>query len=86
MPEISRFFGIIIAMYFDDHGPAHFYVRYGQQKALFDIEKLVLLHGELSPRVLSLTNEWAKLHQQELLEDWELAKKHAPLKKISPLE
>jgi hypothetical protein len=86
MPEISRFFGIIIAMYYDDHGPAHFHVRYGRQKALFDIEKLAPLEGELSPRTLSLVNEWAGLHQQELFEDWEPAKKHAPLKKIPPLE
>ncbi len=86
MPEISRFFGIIISMYYHDHSPAHFHVRYGQQKALYDIENLTLLEGELSPRVLSMVNEWAELHQQELIEDWELAEKHAPLKKIAPLE
>lgn len=56
------------------------------KRALFDIRKLVLLESELSPRVLGLVNEWAELHQQELFEDWELAKKHAPLKKIQPLE
>ena len=86
MPEISRFFGKIIAMYYNDHGPAHYHVRYGQQKALFGIDKLNLLEGELSPKVLGMVKEWAALHQQELTEDWELAKKHAPLKKITPLE
>ncbi|PIQ95565.1 MAG: transcriptional regulator [Nitrospinae bacterium CG11_big_fil_rev_8_21_14_0_20_56_8] len=86
MPEISRFFGIIIAMYFDDHSPPHFHIRFGHQKAIFDIEKMALLEGELSPRALGLVTEWAILHQRELLEDWELAQRHAPLKKIPPLE
>jgi hypothetical protein len=57
MPEISRFFCIIIAMYYNDHGPAHFHVRYGQQKALFGIDKLNLLEGELSPKVLGMVKE-----------------------------
>ena len=52
MPEISRFFGIIITMNYNDHPPAHFHVRYGDQKALIDIERLALLEGHLTARPL----------------------------------
>jgi hypothetical protein len=86
MPEISRFFGIIIAMFYNDHSPPHFHVRYGEQKAIVAISSLSLLRGELSPRVFGMVVEWASLHQTELLENWELARQHAPLRKIAPLE
>ena len=86
MPEISRFFGIVIAMFYNDHAPAHFHVRYGNQKAVFGIESLRLLEGRLSPRVLGLVTEWATMHQQELREDWNLARTNAPLRGIEPLE
>ncbi len=86
MPEISRFFGIIIAMYYGDHQPPHFHVRYGDDKAIVSIESLSLLEGRLSPRTLGLVTEWAARHQTELREDWNLARQQAPLKKIQPLE
>ncbi len=86
MPEISRFFGIIIAMFYDDHEPPHFHVRYGEQRAIVDIETLELLEGRLSPRTLGLVKEWARFQKPDLLEDWNLARQHAPLKKIPPLE
>jgi len=86
MPEISRFFGIVIAMFYNDHAPAHFHVRYGNQKAVFGIESLRLMEGKLSPRVLGLVTEWATMHQQELREDWNLARTNAPLRSIEPLE
>jgi hypothetical protein len=86
MPEISRFFGIIIAMYYSDHAPPHFHVRYAGQKALVGIETLAVLEGSLSPRVLGLVVEWAALHRQDLLGNWELARRQAPLKGIDPLE
>lgn len=86
MPEISRFFGMIIAMYYDDHTPPHFHVRYGEQKAIIAIEMLSLLAGKLPPKALGLVTEWAALHQQELRDNWALARKHAPLKPIAPLE
>ncbi len=86
MPEISRFFGIIIAMFYDDHAPPHFHVRYGEQKAIIAIDTLTILRGQLAPRVRGLVMEWAALHKEELLEDWTLAKNQAPLKKIQPLE
>jgi hypothetical protein len=86
MPEISRFFGIIISLFYNDHQPPHFHVRYGGQKAIIAIEMLVMLRGNLSPRVLGLVVEWASLHQSELRDNWELAREHKPLKKIEPLE
>jgi hypothetical protein len=86
MPEISRFFGIIISMYYNDHSPPHFHVRYGQQKAIIAIQTLSGLEGQLLPRVLGLVIEWAALHQTELLENWTLARQNSPLQKILPLE
>ena len=85
MPEISRFFGIIVAMFYNDHTPAHFHARYGGERAIFSIESLMVLEGKLSPRVLGLVMEWAALHQGELMEDWNLARAQAPLKPIEPL-
>ncbi|MFA7236777.1 MAG: DUF4160 domain-containing protein [Phycisphaeraceae bacterium] len=86
MPEISRFLGIIIAMFYNDHAPPHFHVRYGEQKATVSIESLSILEGQLSPRVMGLVVEWAALHRKELQEDWELARRRVPLQKIQPLE
>ena len=86
MPEVSRFLGMIIAMFYDDHGPPHFHVRYGDQKAIIAIEGLALLQGRLSPRARGLVTEWAALHRPELLENWELARRRAPLRRIQPLE
>jgi len=64
MPEISRFFGIVIQMYYGDHDPPHFHVRYSGQKALIAIETLEVLRGQLPPRALSLVREWAALHTE----------------------
>jgi hypothetical protein len=86
MPEISRFFGIVIAMNYGDHAPAHLHVRYGDQKSLIGIEVLTLLRGHLSPRVLGLVVEWAAQHRAELAENWDLAVRQQPLKAILPLE
>jgi hypothetical protein len=86
MPEISRFFGIVVQMYYADHEPPHFHVRYSGQKALIAIETLSLLAGRLSPRALGLVTEWAALHREELMEDWTLARAEAELKPIDPLD
>ena len=86
MPEISRFLGIVIAMYFNEHNPPHFHARYGSEKAEIAIDGFAVLAGHLPPRVLGLVMEWAALHRQELMDDWELARQNATLKKISPLE
>jgi Domain of unknown function (DUF4160) len=69
MPEISCFLGIVITMYYNDHPPPHFHVRYNQQKAIIDLKNLSILEGKLSPKVLGLVIEWAALHQTELLEN-----------------
>ena len=86
MPEISRFFGIIIAVFYDDHNPPHFHARYAGAKVSIEIETLGILEGEISPRALGLITEWAVLHKQELIKDWNLAKSNQPPLKIKPLE
>jgi hypothetical protein len=86
MPEISRFFGVVIAMYYNDHAPPHFHARYGGQKALISIDKPTILEGGLAPRVLGLVVEWAAMHRMELTENWERSRRDAPLEKIAPLE
>ncbi len=85
MPEISRFLGIIITMVYDDHNPPHFHAKYGAFFASIDIEKLTISAGSLPPRVLGLVLEWATIHNEDLLADWQLMVKNLPLKKIEPL-
>ena len=85
-PEISRFFGIVIKMLFDDHNPPHFHAEYGSDLALIDIRSLAVFSGRLPPRVTGLVIEWATLHQQELLADWDRARAREELQKIPPLE
>lgn len=86
MPEISRFFGIIIAMFYDAHNPPYFHVRHNVHKAEIAIQTLVLLAGRLPPRVMGLVMVWATIHQDELMADWLLARQQAELKRIAPLE
>lgn len=86
MPEISRFLGIIIAMYYQEHNPPHFHVRYNDYKAAISIKDLALLEGKLPPKVLGLVIEWASQYQDELLEDWSLAQQLQALKPVAPLE
>lgn len=86
MPEISRFYEIIIAMFFDDHNPPHFHARYGSEKVAIEIETLRILEGYISPRALGLVVEWASQHKNELLENWELVKSNHTPKKIIPLK
>ena len=85
MPEISRFLGIVIAIYWKDHGVPHFHAKYGNHRASFAILDLVLLEGSLPPRVAALVSEWALLHRDALLEDWNLAMANRPLKPVAPL-
>jgi hypothetical protein len=86
VPEISRFFGIIVFMNYNDHPPPHFHVRYAEQRAIVAIESPAVLEGKLSPRALGLVMEWAAAHREELLEDWNLARQQQPLRRIAPLE
>jgi hypothetical protein len=85
MPEICRFYGIIIAMFYNEHNPPHFHARYGSQKVVIDIRSLSVLEGKLPARALGMVVEWASQHQAELLEDWELARAEQTPKKIQPL-
>ena len=86
MPEISRFFGIIIRMYFNDHVPPHFHADYGEHSIEITIETLEVLKGKLPNRVLGLVLEWASLHRDELRSDWERARNGETLEPIQPLE
>lgn len=86
MPLISRFFGILIYMYFDDHAPPHFHAEYGEYEELIEIMTLNVYRGRLPRRVHNLVLEWADLHRQELMENWLAARKNQELKQISPLE
>ncbi len=86
MPEISRFFGIIIRMYYNEHVPPHFHAQYGENQAEISIETLEVIEGKLPNRVLGLVLEWAAIHRAELRADWERARKEEPLEPIQPLE
>jgi len=86
MPEICRFYGIIIKMFFDDHYPPHFHAIYGEYEALIDIGALAVISGKLPPRAFGLVMEWAAIHQSELVDFWERAKNLEPIGKIEPLK
>ena len=85
MPEISRFFGIVIRMHFDDHRPPHFHAQYGEFEIEVAIGSLEVIEGKLPSRALGLAIEWAAQHKEELAEDWELASNRQRLRKIAPL-
>jgi hypothetical protein len=86
VPTISRFYGILIQMYFDDHSPPHFHVIYGDYKAVIGIYDFGVLEGDLPPRALGLVMEWARIHKDALLEDWDRARRMESLFPIKPLE
>lgn len=85
MPEISRFLGIVIAMYYKEHQPPHFHAKYGTQIGVFSITDLRLIEGHLPQRIISVVLEWAFEHRDELMQDWELARAGKPLREIPPL-
>jgi len=86
MPQISRFFGIIISMFYDEHNPPHFHATYGEFSAEIGINDLNVLVGKLPSRVLGLVIEWASMHQPELLENWSRIENGQSIEKIAPLE
>lgn len=86
MPAVSRFFGIVVAMFYDDHIPPHFHVRYAEHSAKVAIDTLEITEGRLPRRVLSLVLEWAATHRDELRTNWQLARAGLPLNPIEPLE
>ena len=72
MPVIARFYGVIIKMYFSqsEHGVPHFHAIYGEYNAVFDIQTLEMLEGDLPVRAQRLVREWGTQYQQELLRMW----------------
>ena len=86
MPEISRFFGIIIRMYFDDHPPPHFHAVYGKYEVQIGINPIAILRGRLPRRAESMAIEWAAIHQRELIENWQRLSSDQSPQKIEPLE
>ena len=85
MPELSRFLGLVIAMYYRDHGPAHFHAVYGEFEVTVEIET-GKVNGQFPKRASALVREWNALHKAELLANWERARRKEPLTPIEPLE
>jgi len=85
MPEISRFLGIVIYMYFNEHNPPHFHAEYNEFRASISINNLGLIEGKLPSKVMSLMVEWAQDHQEELQENWNSIKETGNYHKIDPL-
>ena len=84
MPTISAFYGLIIQMYFREHAPPHFHVKYGDYKAVVDIRRLQLTDGQLPRRAANLVLDWAELHQQELLKKTEIYASPCKTPNLSP--
>ena len=85
MPRISAFYGIVIAMYFDDHPPPHFHARYGEHEAQIEILTARVLNGHLPRSALRLVQEWCELYRSELIADRERAERAEPLAGVEPL-
>lgn len=85
MPIISRFFGIMIFMYWRDHSPPHFHARYQDDEVVIEIGSGQVT-GHMSGRALRLIEEWRQMHVAELLENWRLAEQNKALFRIDPLE
>jgi hypothetical protein len=85
VPEISRFLGIVIAMYYRDHAPPHFHAIYGDYEITVEIATGVV-NGSMPQRALAHVHEWRTLHLQALLQTWTLARASRPLPRIEPLE
>jgi len=85
MPEISRFLGIVIGMFYTEHGLPHFHAVYGEYEVTVEIES-GRVTGRFPTRAMRHVLEWADLHKQELLENWGLARARQPLNRIAPLE
>lgn len=85
MPEISLFYGIRVTMYYDDHNPPHFHAEYNGYKVLVDIIKGRVIQGAFPSKQLKIVLAWSEIHQDELMQNWELSKDNRPLFKIAPL-
>jgi len=85
MPEISRFLGIVIRMYYRDHAPPHFHAEYGEHEITIEVNT-GMIEGRFPKRALACVLEWYNIHEEELAANWELARAEQPLRKIPPLE
>ena len=86
MPEISRFFGIIIKMFFKDHSPPHFHVEFGEFRAIFNIQSQEIMEGSLPSKQLKLVQAWAVIHEEELIKNFNSLSSDSPTcNKIEPL-
>ncbi len=86
MPEISRFYGIVIKMYYNDHAPPHLHAEYGEHELVVAFAPIMVLAGSVPFRVRSMLLEWSALHQQELIQDWERCRSGQAPMAIAPLE
>ncbi|MCC8406609.1 MAG: DUF4160 domain-containing protein [Rickettsia sp.] len=85
MPVISRFFGIIIMMYYRDHNPPHFHAKYGDYEVIISLNGKIL-EGKFPKRALQLVTEWLNIHKEELIDNWNKTQNGEPLNSIAPLE
>lgn len=86
MPEVSRFLGIIIRMFYQEHEPPHLHAEYAGNKVMLDFQGNIL-RGNLGSRTaLRLVREWIDLHAEELMQDWQLAMSGKEIEKIAPLD
>ncbi|MDZ7615433.1 MAG: DUF4160 domain-containing protein [Patescibacteria group bacterium] len=85
MPEISRFYGIVVKMFHNDHEPPHFHTEYGANRMVVAIDTLAVIAGRLPPRATGLVMEWAAQHQEELTHIWRQARNQEPLDRVEPL-
>ena len=86
MPEVSRFYGIIIRMYVDEHNPSHFHAYYGNYTAAFDIKTGNVSYGKLPRKQTALITAWTLIHQKELLKNWNELMSGGESNKIAPLK
>lgn len=85
MPEISRFLGIVVGMYYQEHGVPHFHAVYGEHEISVEVQSGTV-HGKLPPKALRHVLEWTDLHKDERFANWALARQGKPLNRIAPLE
>jgi hypothetical protein len=86
VPTISAFFGIVIRMFYNDHLPPHFHAEYGEYEALYAIDTLETIGGELPRRAHALVLEWTTMHRAELMANWDRAREGVPLRDVQPLD
>ena len=84
MPTVSRFFGIVVFLNYNDHTPPHFHARYGEDEVTVGIGGGAVT-GTMSARALRFVLEWSEIHQKALMRNWELARERRPLEQIPPL-